>query len=131
MYFGEFSKSLYFVVFSFETWKPHLWLSESHDEEEKEDGDDDDEDDEGDEAEEAEEENDRPYNLRQRKTVQRYEAPPIGVIFLSVPLYIFVNTVWLVIWQCVLCLLSQSLWTENRATHHFLTPIGPQQEEAI
>lgn len=39
---------------------------------------DDDEDDEGDEAEEAGEENDRPYNLRQRKTVQRYEAPPIG-----------------------------------------------------
>ncbi|XP_026114018.1 ATPase family AAA domain-containing protein 2B-like isoform X1 [Carassius auratus] len=38
---------------------------------------DDDEDDEGDEAEEAGEENDRPYNLRQRKTVQRYEAPPI------------------------------------------------------
>uniref|UniRef100_A0A671QVV0 ATPase family AAA domain-containing protein 2 n=1 Tax=Sinocyclocheilus anshuiensis TaxID=1608454 RepID=A0A671QVV0_9TELE len=37
-----------------------------------------DEDDEGDEAEEAGEENDRPYNLRQRKTVQRYEAPPIG-----------------------------------------------------
>ncbi|XP_062858315.1 ATPase family AAA domain-containing protein 2B [Trichomycterus rosablanca] len=36
-----------------------------------------DEDDEGDEAEEAGEENDRPYNLRQRKTVQRYEAPPI------------------------------------------------------
>uniref|UniRef100_A0A671NVI1 ATPase family AAA domain-containing protein 2 n=1 Tax=Sinocyclocheilus anshuiensis TaxID=1608454 RepID=A0A671NVI1_9TELE len=36
------------------------------------------EDDEGDEAEEAGEENDRPYNLRQRKTVQRYEAPPIG-----------------------------------------------------
>uniref|UniRef100_A0A669BJJ8 ATPase family AAA domain-containing protein 2 n=1 Tax=Oreochromis niloticus TaxID=8128 RepID=A0A669BJJ8_ORENI len=32
---------------------------------------------EGDEAEEAGEENDRPYNLRQRKTVQRYEAPPI------------------------------------------------------
>nr|XP_014351046.1 PREDICTED: ATPase family AAA domain-containing protein 2B-like [Latimeria chalumnae] len=30
------------------------------------------------EAEEAEEEeNDRPYNLRQRKTVQRYQAPPI------------------------------------------------------
>lgn len=28
--------------------------------------------------EEAGEENDRPYNLRQRKTVQRYEAPPIG-----------------------------------------------------
>lgn len=39
---------------------------------------DDDEDDEGDEAEEVGEENDRPYNLRQRKTVQRYEAPPIG-----------------------------------------------------
>uniref|UniRef100_A0A4W6DZX0 ATPase family AAA domain-containing protein 2 n=1 Tax=Lates calcarifer TaxID=8187 RepID=A0A4W6DZX0_LATCA len=37
-----------------------------------------DEDDEGDEAEEVGEENDRPYNLRQRKTVQRYEAPPIG-----------------------------------------------------
>uniref|UniRef100_A0A665VIQ7 ATPase family AAA domain-containing protein 2 n=1 Tax=Echeneis naucrates TaxID=173247 RepID=A0A665VIQ7_ECHNA len=46
-------------------------------EEEEEDAEDD-EDDEGDEAEEAEEENDRPYNLRQRKTVQRYEAPPIG-----------------------------------------------------
>nr|XP_019947371.1 PREDICTED: ATPase family AAA domain-containing protein 2B isoform X1 [Paralichthys olivaceus] len=49
---------------------------ESH-EEEEEDAEDDDEDDEGDEAEEAGEENDRPYNLRQRKTVQRYEAPPI------------------------------------------------------
>lgn len=24
------------------------------------------------------EENDRPYNLRQRKTVERYQAPPIG-----------------------------------------------------
>uniref|UniRef100_A0A2D4HGG3 Uncharacterized protein n=2 Tax=Micrurus lemniscatus lemniscatus TaxID=129467 RepID=A0A2D4HGG3_MICLE len=34
------------------------------------------------EAEEAEgEENDRPYNLRQRKTVERYQAPPIGNIF--------------------------------------------------
>lgn len=54
-------------------------LSDSHGEEEEEDADDDDdEDDEGDEAEEAGEENDRPYNLRQRKTVQRYEAPPIG-----------------------------------------------------
>jgi len=53
-------------------------LSESHGEEEEEDAEDDDEDDEGDEAEEAGEENDRPYNLRQRKTVQRYEAPPIG-----------------------------------------------------
>ncbi|XP_070705276.1 ATPase family AAA domain-containing protein 2B [Pempheris klunzingeri] len=44
---------------------------------EEEDAEDDDEDDEGDEVEEAGEENDRPYNLRQRKTVQRYEAPPI------------------------------------------------------
>uniref|UniRef100_A0A8B9RGA3 ATPase family AAA domain-containing protein 2 n=1 Tax=Astyanax mexicanus TaxID=7994 RepID=A0A8B9RGA3_ASTMX len=43
----------------------------------KDDEGEDDEDDEGDEAEEAGEENDRPYNLRQRKTVQRYEAPPI------------------------------------------------------
>uniref|UniRef100_A0A667ZP81 ATPase family AAA domain-containing protein 2 n=1 Tax=Myripristis murdjan TaxID=586833 RepID=A0A667ZP81_9TELE len=50
---------------------------ESHGEEEEEDAEDDDEDDEGDEVEEAGEENDRPYNLRQRKTVQRYEAPPI------------------------------------------------------
>ncbi|KAJ8378811.1 hypothetical protein AAFF_G00236280 [Aldrovandia affinis] len=54
---------------------------ESHEEEEEDEDDevedDDDEDDEGDEAEEAGEENDRPYNLRQRKTVQRYEAPPI------------------------------------------------------
>ncbi|XP_051510366.1 ATPase family AAA domain-containing protein 2-like isoform X2 [Myxocyprinus asiaticus] len=51
---------------------------ESHDEEEEdEDVEADDDDDEGDEAEEAGEENDRPYNLRQRKTVQRYEAPPI------------------------------------------------------
>ncbi|XP_061563227.1 ATPase family AAA domain-containing protein 2B isoform X2 [Cololabis saira] len=48
---------------------------ESHGEEEEDA--EDDEDDEGDEAEEAGEENDRPYNLRQRKTVQRYEAPPI------------------------------------------------------
>ncbi|XP_047243849.1 ATPase family AAA domain-containing protein 2B isoform X2 [Girardinichthys multiradiatus] len=48
---------------------------ESHcEEEEDEDAEDDDE---GDEAEEVGEENDRPYNLRQRKTVQRYEAPPI------------------------------------------------------
>ncbi|KAG9282866.1 ATPase family AAA domain-containing protein 2B [Astyanax mexicanus] len=50
---------------------------ESHEEEEEDDEGEDDEDDEGDEAEEAGEENDRPYNLRQRKTVQRYEAPPI------------------------------------------------------
>lgn len=55
-----------------------LWPSDSHGEEEEEDAEDDDEDDEGDEVEEAGEENDRPYNLRQRKTVQRYEAPPIG-----------------------------------------------------
>uniref|UniRef100_A0A3Q4AMK7 ATPase family AAA domain-containing protein 2 n=1 Tax=Mola mola TaxID=94237 RepID=A0A3Q4AMK7_MOLML len=56
--------------------------TESHGEEEEEEEDvedDDDEDDEGDEVEEAGEENDRPYNLRQRKTVQRYEAPPIPV----------------------------------------------------
>lgn len=53
--------------------------SEESQEEEEEDAEDDedDEDDEGDEAEEAGEENDRPYNLRQRKTVQRYQAPPI------------------------------------------------------
>ncbi|KAI4903798.1 hypothetical protein NFI96_010267 [Prochilodus magdalenae] len=50
---------------------------ESHDEGDEDDDGEDDEDDEGDEAEEAGEENDRPYNLRQRKTVQRYEAPPI------------------------------------------------------
>ncbi|XP_047429166.1 ATPase family AAA domain-containing protein 2B [Mugil cephalus] len=50
---------------------------ESHGEEEEDDAEDDDDEDEGDEAEEAGEENDRPYNLRQRKTVQRYEAPPI------------------------------------------------------
>lgn len=83
---GESFKSLHLVVFSFEVWKPHLWLSESHGEEEEEDGEDDDEDDEGDEAEEAGEENDRPYNLRQRKTVQRYEAPPIGIFFFVRPL---------------------------------------------
>ncbi|XP_015207022.2 ATPase family AAA domain-containing protein 2B [Lepisosteus oculatus] len=45
--------------------------------EESQEEEEDDEDDEGDEAEEAGEENDRPYNLRQRKTVQRYQAPPI------------------------------------------------------
>ncbi|XP_074541085.1 ATPase family AAA domain-containing protein 2B [Halichoeres trimaculatus] len=50
---------------------------DSHGEEEEEEAEDDDEDDEGDEVEETGEENDRPYNLRQRKTVQRYEAPPI------------------------------------------------------
>ncbi|NP_001352895.1 ATPase family AAA domain-containing protein 2B isoform 1 [Danio rerio] len=51
--------------------------NEEGEEDEDVEADDDDEDDEGDEAEEAGEENDRPYNLRQRKTVQRYEAPPI------------------------------------------------------
>lgn len=60
---------------------------ESHEE-----GDDDevedDEDDEGDEAEEAGEENDRPYNLRQRKTVQRYEAPPIGTWLFASFMYV-------------------------------------------
>ncbi|XP_041952498.1 ATPase family AAA domain-containing protein 2B isoform X3 [Alosa sapidissima] len=51
---------------------------EADDDEDEDDGEEeDDEDDEGDEAEEPGEENDRPYNLRQRKTVQRYEAPPI------------------------------------------------------
>lgn len=55
----------------------HLIFVESHEEGDDDEGDDD-EDDEGDEAEEAGEENDRPYNLRQRKTVQRYESPPIG-----------------------------------------------------
>lgn len=50
-------------------------FSESHGEEEDDEAEDEDD---GDEAEEVGEENDRPYNLRQRKTVQRYEAPPIG-----------------------------------------------------
>ncbi|XP_041716199.2 ATPase family AAA domain-containing protein 2B isoform X1 [Coregonus clupeaformis] len=49
---------------------------ESHGEEEDDEAEDEDDED-GDEAEEVGEENDRPYNLRQRKTVQRYEAPPI------------------------------------------------------
>uniref|UniRef100_A0A6Q2XEQ2 ATPase family AAA domain-containing protein 2 n=1 Tax=Esox lucius TaxID=8010 RepID=A0A6Q2XEQ2_ESOLU len=48
--------------------------------------DDEDEDDERDEAEEAGEDNDRRYNLRQRKTVQRYEAPPIASALSSTPL---------------------------------------------
>ncbi|XP_078130289.1 ATPase family AAA domain-containing protein 2B isoform X1 [Sander vitreus] len=65
----------------------HKVMSKTEQEDEEEEGTEDshgeeeedaeDEDDEGDEAEEAGEENDRPYNLRQRKTVQRYEAPPI------------------------------------------------------
>uniref|UniRef100_A0A8C4I719 ATPase family AAA domain-containing protein 2 n=1 Tax=Dicentrarchus labrax TaxID=13489 RepID=A0A8C4I719_DICLA len=46
----------------------HKVMSKTEQEEEEE---------EGTEVEEAGEENDRPYNLRQRKTVQRYEAPPI------------------------------------------------------
>uniref|UniRef100_A0A8D3DTS5 ATPase family AAA domain-containing protein 2 n=1 Tax=Scophthalmus maximus TaxID=52904 RepID=A0A8D3DTS5_SCOMX len=50
----------------------HKVLSKTEQEDEEEEGTG------GDEAEEAGEENDRPYNLRQRKTVQRYEAPPIG-----------------------------------------------------
>ena len=50
-------------------------FTESHGEEEDDEAEDEDD---GDEAEEVGEENDRPYNLRQRKTVQRYEAPPIG-----------------------------------------------------
>ncbi|KAM8826436.1 ATPase family AAA domain-containing protein 2B isoform 1-T1 [Synchiropus picturatus] len=50
---------------------------ESHgDDDEEEEEEEDADDDEGDEAEETGEEN-RPYNLRQRKAVQRYEAPPI------------------------------------------------------
>uniref|UniRef100_A0A8C3G347 ATPase family AAA domain containing 2B n=1 Tax=Cyclopterus lumpus TaxID=8103 RepID=A0A8C3G347_CYCLU len=49
----------------------HKVLTKNEQEDEEEEGT------EGDEAEEAGEENDRPYNLRQRKTVQRYEAPPI------------------------------------------------------
>uniref|UniRef100_A0A8C7GCR1 ATPase family AAA domain-containing protein 2 n=1 Tax=Oncorhynchus kisutch TaxID=8019 RepID=A0A8C7GCR1_ONCKI len=48
---------------------------ESHGEEEDDEAEEDD--DERNETEEAGEGNDRPYNLRQRKTVQRYEAPPI------------------------------------------------------
>uniref|UniRef100_H2ZY34 ATPase family AAA domain containing 2B n=1 Tax=Latimeria chalumnae TaxID=7897 RepID=H2ZY34_LATCH len=51
----------------------HEESSEGEEEESQEEEDEVDE-----EAEEAEEEeNDRPYNLRQRKTVQRYQAPPI------------------------------------------------------
>uniref|UniRef100_A0A8C8HAE1 ATPase family AAA domain-containing protein 2 n=1 Tax=Oncorhynchus tshawytscha TaxID=74940 RepID=A0A8C8HAE1_ONCTS len=48
----------------------HKAMSKTEEEEEEE------EEEEGTE-EEVGEENDRPYNLRQRKTVQRYEAPPI------------------------------------------------------
>lgn len=64
-----------------------LIFAESH-EEGDDDEREDDEDDEGDEAEEVGEENDRPYNLRQRKTVQRYEAPPIGTHH-YLPLYMY------------------------------------------
>lgn len=52
-----------------------VYFLESHGEEEDDEAE---EDEERDEAEEVGEGNDRPYNLRQRKTVQRYEAPPIG-----------------------------------------------------
>uniref|UniRef100_A0A671P2K3 ATPase family AAA domain-containing protein 2 n=1 Tax=Sinocyclocheilus anshuiensis TaxID=1608454 RepID=A0A671P2K3_9TELE len=58
----------------------HKVMSKSKDPEEEEGTDEsheEGEEDEDVEAEEAGEENDRPYNLRQRKTVQRYEAPPI------------------------------------------------------
>uniref|UniRef100_A0A673ZKG1 ATPase family AAA domain-containing protein 2 n=1 Tax=Salmo trutta TaxID=8032 RepID=A0A673ZKG1_SALTR len=48
-----------------------VYFLESHGEEEDDEAE---EDDERDEAEEVGEGNDRPYNLRQRKTVQRYEA---------------------------------------------------------
>uniref|UniRef100_A0A8K9XVM4 ATPase family AAA domain-containing protein 2 n=1 Tax=Oncorhynchus mykiss TaxID=8022 RepID=A0A8K9XVM4_ONCMY len=59
----------------------HKAMTEEEEEEE------DDDDDERDETEEAGEGNDRPYNLRQRKTVQRYEAPPIVICLLfSFPL---------------------------------------------
>uniref|UniRef100_A0A8C5I375 ATPase family AAA domain-containing protein 2 n=1 Tax=Gouania willdenowi TaxID=441366 RepID=A0A8C5I375_GOUWI len=50
--------------------------TEEDEEEDDDDVDDDDDDDERDEVG-AGEENDRPYNLRKRKAVQRYEAPPI------------------------------------------------------
>uniref|UniRef100_UPI00398E7ADB ATPase family AAA domain-containing protein 2B n=1 Tax=Pristiophorus japonicus TaxID=55135 RepID=UPI00398E7ADB len=51
---------------------------EEEEEEEEEEGSEEsqEEEEDGDEVEEAEE-NDRPYNLRQRKAVQRYQAPPI------------------------------------------------------
>uniref|UniRef100_A0A668A6N8 ATPase family AAA domain-containing protein 2 n=1 Tax=Myripristis murdjan TaxID=586833 RepID=A0A668A6N8_9TELE len=61
-------KSLRRNTFSMPT--HHKVISKTEQEEEEEGT-------EGDEVEEAGEENDRPYNLRQRKTVQRYEAPPI------------------------------------------------------
>uniref|UniRef100_A0A8C3G328 ATPase family AAA domain-containing protein 2 n=1 Tax=Cyclopterus lumpus TaxID=8103 RepID=A0A8C3G328_CYCLU len=64
-----------------------------------------DEDDEGDEAEEAGEENDRPYNLRQRKTVQRYEAPPIGNSAISFFLFIYIY-----IYYIVLSLKTLQIW---------------------
>uniref|UniRef100_A0A8B9KR03 ATPase family AAA domain-containing protein 2 n=1 Tax=Astyanax mexicanus TaxID=7994 RepID=A0A8B9KR03_ASTMX len=64
-------------TFGMQTHHKVLSKSEAPVEEEEGTEGEDDEDDEGDEAEEAGEENDRPYNLRQRKTVQRYEAPPI------------------------------------------------------
>lgn len=71
---SEVNNALHFYVLFCQK---YLIFVESHEEGDDDEGEDD-EDDEGDEAEEAGEENDRPYNLRQRKTVQRYEAPPIG-----------------------------------------------------
>ncbi|XP_028294989.1 ATPase family AAA domain-containing protein 2B isoform X2 [Gouania willdenowi] len=60
-----------------ETEESHGEEEDAEDEEEDDDDvDDDDDDDERDEVG-AGEENDRPYNLRKRKAVQRYEAPPI------------------------------------------------------
>uniref|UniRef100_A0A8C8MEQ3 ATPase family AAA domain-containing protein 2 n=1 Tax=Oncorhynchus tshawytscha TaxID=74940 RepID=A0A8C8MEQ3_ONCTS len=50
---------------------------QTHHKEEDDEAEEDEDDDERNETEEAGEGNDRPYNLRQRKTVQRYEAPPI------------------------------------------------------
>ncbi|XP_061785401.1 ATPase family AAA domain-containing protein 2B isoform X1 [Nerophis lumbriciformis] len=68
---GTFSLPAHHKVMSKTQEEEEEGTEESHEDDEEEDGDDDDE------AEEVGEENDRPYNLRQRKTVQRYEAPPI------------------------------------------------------
>ncbi|GCB74482.1 hypothetical protein scyTo_0003572 [Scyliorhinus torazame] len=56
----------------------HVEEASEGEEEEEEEGSEEsqEEEEDGDEVEEAEE-NDRPYNLRQRKAVQRYQAPPI------------------------------------------------------
>ncbi|XP_078503840.1 ATPase family AAA domain-containing protein 2B isoform X2 [Lissotriton helveticus] len=55
----------------------HDESSEGEEEEGTEESQEEDEDGDGDEEVEVGEENDRPYNLRQRKTVDRYQAPPI------------------------------------------------------